>query len=456
MSVLIRHARALAAALLFCPLFCAFLAPNARCAEKLQELPALLSPILVAVPTDESVILNIVNAEAHLKGELRYREQDAEKWLSIPVDIPGNNMESLQTGSKSYTLEKLRPATRYEFELWAEGKPVENGGGSFITRRPARQPFTFAVMTDAHVSPVYPDRSNVLRLCADAVAANKPDFVLHLGDNIHTVGSGHGGYALEENHPNVFYIYFRQVLGNLQSQGAQFVLNGNWEGENGWHPQPNRAWAKNARMLFTPGPDDKTFPQGGSADQDYYAFTWGGALFVVLNVTGYNSIDHCHTTGPGKADDWTLGKKQMAWLEKTLAASKEQWKFIFTHHAVGGNGGDEVNSRYGRGGGRAANVGEQAKVHALMKKYGVEAFFYAHDHVFTDMQVDGIHYICNGSTGAPWKFTTEETGYENYIPDSGFTIVNVDADKTTVRYVTPDRLYVKGQELYKTEISAPK
>jgi len=33
----------------------------------------------------------------------------------------------------------------------------------------------------------------------------------------------------------------------------------------------------------------------------------------------------------------------------------------------------------------------------------VQIFFYAHDHVFTDMVVDGIHYTLPGSAGAPWK-----------------------------------------------------
>ena len=97
-------------------------------------------------------------------------------------------------------------------------------------------------------------------------------------------------------------------------------------------------------------------------------------------------------------------------------------------------------------------MGEQAKVHELMRQYGVEVFFYGHDHVFTDMTADNIHYICNGSAGAPWKFTTEETGYESYIPDSGFTLVDVSADKAVIRYMRPDPQNPMGAELYKVEL----
>ena len=120
----------------------------------------------------------------------------------------------------------------------------------------------------------------------------------------------------------------------------------------------------------------------------------------------------CHLLGinPGLPDDWTLGAAQLAWLEQTLASATAEWRFTFIHHTVGGNAGNPIDSAYGRGGGRAARVGEQAIVHDLLMRHGVQIFFYAHDHVFTDMVVDGIHYTLPGSAGAPWKFTEFETG----------------------------------------------
>ena len=61
----------------------------------------------------------------------------------------------------------------------------------------------------------------------------------------------------------------------------------------------------------------------------------------------------------------------------------------------------------------------------MLRRYGVQIFFYAHDHVFTDMVVDGIHYTLPGSAGAPWKFDTSETGYTSFWPDSGYGRVKV-------------------------------
>ena len=92
---------------------------------------------------------------------------------------------------------------------------------------------------------------------------------------------------------------------------------------------------------------------------------------------------------------------------------------------MGGNAGDAENSAYGRGGGRAAHVGEQAWVHDLCVATGVQVFFYGHDHVFTDMVVDGMHYALPGTTSAPWRFTKKETGYDTSFPDSGYARVRV-------------------------------
>ena len=72
----------------------------------------------------------------------------------------------------------------------------------------------------------------------------------------------------------------------------------------------------------------------------------------------------------------------------------------------------------------------------------MQIFFYGHDHVFTDMVVDGIHYTLPGSAGAPWKFDESETGYTQYWPDSGYGKVSVNPDNVEVDFVN-----VNGQVL---------
>ena len=71
----------------------------------------------------------------------------------------------------------------------------------------------------------------------------------------------------------------------------------------------------------------------------------------------------------------------------------------------------------------------------MMRDYGVQIFFYGHDHVFTDMVVDGIHYSLPGSAGAIWMFTADETGYETSWPDSGWARVDVTPDDVHVQFL---------------------
>jgi hypothetical protein len=224
-------------------------------------------------------------------------------------------------------------------------------------------------------------------------------------------------------------------LGDALGNAAHFPVIGNWDGENGDYTEEEIQRSREQRLWCVPGPTPTTYPQGGSEHQDYYAFTWGDALFVVLNVMTYTPTSHLLSTYPGVADDWTLGDAQLAWLMDTLQQATSRWRFLMIHHAVGGAAGTEADSAYGRGGGQAAYVGEQALVHQLMLDYGVQIFFYGHDHVFTDIVVDDIHYTLPGSAGAPWKFSTYETGYLEYWEDSGYARVHVTADETTVDFV---------------------
>jgi hypothetical protein len=70
-----------------------------------------------------------------------------------------------------------------------------------------------------------------------------------------------------------------------------------------------------------------------------------------------------------------------------------------------------------------------------MIDHGVQIFFYGHDHVFTDMVVDDIHYSMPGSAGAIWMFDQYETGYEQYWLASGWGQVDVTPDSVHVQFV---------------------
>jgi hypothetical protein len=270
------------------------------------------------------------------------------------------------------------------------------------------------------------------------LAAERPDFTVSLGDVFDLHGRGFNWAFDSQERADAAHLEARRALGTLADAGAVYQIVGNWEGESGCHPGPQRAFAILARKRHAPNPRPESSRFGGGADEDYFAWEWGDALFVALNVRGYTPTAHhlgSDGANEGKPEDFTLGKEQREYLERTLAASDQRWKLLLMHHVVGGNGGNPEDSAYGRGGGRAAHVGEQEWVHELCRKHGVQVIFYGHDHVFTDAEVDGVHYTLPGTTSAPWRFKTEETGYEKYWPDSGYGRVHVSPEKLRVEFV---------------------
>jgi hypothetical protein len=344
----------------------------------------------------------------------------------------------------------------------------ESFAGRFTTARPRGSSFTFDVFSDCHVFPAAlepqlpPEAATEAAYLAGAIDAlqwyrktrelvafealscfermegEKPDFTVSLGDVFDLHGRGFNWAFDSQELADAAHLEARRVLGGLVGCGALYQVLGNWEGESGCHPQPQREFAIRARQRHAPNPRPDTTRFGGSADEDYFAWEWGDLLCVALDVRGHTKAPH-HLgndgAAEGKADDYTLGEEQKAFLERTLAGSDHLYKAIFIHHTVGGNGGNPDDSCYGRGGGRAAHVGEQAWVHDLMVKHGAQLFFYGHDHVFTHMEVEGVHYALPGTTSAPWRFSAAETGYTTFWPDSGYARVSVAPQKLHVEFV---------------------
>lgn len=388
-------------------------------------------------------------------------------------------------------LDGLEPGSAWRWRLLAV--EADGGGrsgaalrrelheGRVVTARPRGASFTFAVFSDSHVFPatleprlvpqVEQDERILLfvleelgwyRTAREAVAAEcaavlleigreKPDFAVSLGDVFDLHGRGFNWAFESQELADAAHLEARRALGDLAEAGALYQVIGNWEGESGCHPPEKRAFAIRARQRHVPNPRPGDSRFGGGPDEDYFAWEWGDALCAALNVRGYTPTPHhlgLEGELSGSPDDFTLGEAQKAFLAATLEKSDHLWKLLFIHHVVGGNGGNPADSAYGRGGGRAARVGEQAWVHELCLKHGVQVLFYGHDHVFTDQVVDGVHYTLPGTTSAPWRFKPEETGYEQYWPDSGYARVAVSPQRLKVEFVA-----LGGRALHEFEVA---
>jgi hypothetical protein len=407
--------------------------------------PELLGAPLTFAPTAGGFGLSVVLRSGDpLSLSARVRDEGRPAWreLGLAWSFPAADIAE-------WRVDGLQPGVRYQYEIrWPRSGGNEAArtlySGSAVTARPPGSAFTFALVTDSHITPRNPvpigaaaddfQERTLLAVTGD-VRVSDPDFMLNLGDTLDFHLFGFNDPPPHSSWTRLGYLNYRRLLGDTLGRAAHFPVIGNWDGENGCNTEEEIQRSRSQRLIYLPGPRAETYPEGGSLNGDFYAFTWGDALFVVLNVMTYTPTCHLLGTNPGLPDDWTLGSDQLTWLSKTLAASTSRWKFLFIHHTVGGAAGNPIDSAYGRGGGQAAHVGEQGTVHNLMLRYGVQIFFYAHDHVFTDMIVDGIHYTLPGSAGAPWKFTQAETGYDQYWPDSGHARIAVGPTETAVELV---------------------
>ncbi len=414
--------------------------------------PLLAVPPIVGRPTAGSVTLNVVAGGLPVELELSLEQDRETRGPSLEAALEAREARDL-------VIDGLDSGREYRYRIVARAEGREEvAAGGFVTRREPGEAFRFALLSDTHLpvpAPEWLDPKSAelflpeivdylgarlevgetIRQTMAQVREREVDFIICLGDLVHYWRGFNDPFPAAEA-ADFGYLDLRGHLGPAAAEAAFFAVVGNWDGESGWQPERLRRLAREARMRYLPNPRPATYEQGGGEHEDFYAWAWGDALFVVLNVASYTPTAHTLSEDDdGTADDWTLGGEQLAWLEATLVGSQERFKLLFIHHPVGGRGGDEKSSAYGRGGGRAARIGEQARVHELMLEHGVQAFFYGHDHVFTDMVVDGVHYTLPGSAGAPWKFPAEETGYEDFDERSGFALVHVEPAGLEVEFL---------------------
>ncbi len=409
----------------------------ARRAEA-ASAPQLGLPPLLSRPTGSSILINARNGPEDGSAVVELLAGGTQEVLRTTPSITVN-----AGGMLEVTLDRLSPATRYGYRirvLAASGAEAVVAQGGFITTRGPDETFTAVLMTDPHTGTFAEGSAQVAVM--DTVIRNvvrdKPDFVLALGDNV-AWGSSRGEAQQAAAGAEAAYEMYRRHMGPITSNAPHFSVVGNWEGESGKFPPASLDIVRAVRHRLLPNPDHRTYPEGGGSGQDYFAFTWGSALFVMLNVQSYTkpsgTLPLPARGDVSLVDDWTLGPEQLAWLENTLRRSTQQFKFIGIHHAVGGNAGNPTDTLYGRGGARAVSVGEQRVVHQMMRDYGVQIFFYGHDHVFVDDIVDGIHYTLPGSFGAPWHFDPGVTGYSRYWADSGHARLTVSPKEAKVEFV---------------------
>jgi hypothetical protein len=239
-------------------------------------------------------------------------------------------------------------------------------------------------------------------------AADNPDFMLSLGD---IFGDDHEPFTITSGALDSLHRDYRPFLGKICHSIPFYVCLGNHEGENDYYysfTPPNNlcVWGTQWRKFYYPNPYPNDFysgntdvePYGIGNPENYYSWTWGDALFVVLDV--YRS--QCDTSAKPNGWNWSLGLPQYTWLKNTLENSDAQFKFVFAHHIRGQGRGGITNAKFYEWGGYEQNgttynfpnkrPGWAKPIHQLFKDNGVNIFFQGHDHVFAHEVLDSVTY----------------------------------------------------------------
>jgi hypothetical protein len=397
-----------------------------------QEIPLMMEagPVsgdfqcteLLAFPTDTAVQIHLIpRRDMELSVEYGAGELDQS---TPPVTVRGGEPHI-------FRIEDLKPDTEYFYRIEGETHRVH-------TARPPGSTFTFAVQADPHL-----DENSSLTVYSNTlknIAAEQPDFLIDLGDS-----------SMVDKLPQKTDMAMTQrnlLMRNWYAQICHSIplvqVMGNHDGEAGWlfygGRQSEGARAEAVRRRFYPSAfDEKT----------YGAWTWGDALFVVIDPYRYMA----QKTGK-KTDGWgfTLGETQYRWLRATLENSTAKYKFVFGHQLVGGDeqgrggveradwfewGGRDPDGKY-RFDEKRPRWGKP--IHQLFVDTGVNIYFHGHDHFYARQEKDGVIYqlvpqpaLENSKTpghAAEYGYTTGDIR-----SGSGFMLVTVSPSGYETKFV---------------------
>jgi hypothetical protein len=427
-------------------------------------------------PTADSIQISVVPAENDANLYVEYGTVSGTYPFSTATQatISGTRNIFSPTG--------LSPETKYYYRVRYKRTQATLFGArtehTFKTKKSIGTQFSFGIETDSHIYQKWSQNKCgeldynallVFQQTLNNVSDSNADFLINMGDYVQThclncsvcspdtdvngesPGGGttlpQKGTVMSQREAELRYRVAGWQYENISHSIPVFLSLGNHDGESGFVDEDasildtTAEYSRSARLLSRPNP--YSVYNAGDVNGGYYSFEWGDALFVVLDCMRYP------TTAPTVPDDWTLGATQLAWLEDTLKNSTKKWKFLFSHHLIGGEPDILVHYQYGRGGLKATDnndingtfLGEQATIHQLMKTYGAQVFFYGHDHLFafgekTNLtgNKDGIFYVTGGMssdyTDTAWFNTANVIDAYDYNNDG---VIDANATKGFVR-----------------------
>lgn len=220
------------------------------------------------------------------------------------------------------------------------------------------------------------DQNGIAKQLVAAHRRGAFDFAVAAGDNIYPNGSGRH-----------FIKNFEKPFAELLKDRVRFhAVLGNHDVEEGRQ-------------------DQTRYPLFNMGGRNYYTLKHGDGLLDVLML---DSTD-CDTT-------------QVGWVEQELKASAARWKVVVLHHPL-----------YSSGKKHGSNVALRNTLEPLFMRYGVNAVFAGHDHIYERSKPqNGIQHFVTGAGGKSRRGGVNLKSpirAASYDEDNHFLLIDVDHDR---------------------------
>lgn len=419
-------------------------------------VPAHDYDLILARPENHSVTVSVL-AYRELEGQIAFGPQagattNQTALRRLKAGEPGEFILDLLAADTKYFY-------RFRWRLPGATAFTDSAEAAFQTARPPGRRFVFTLTADVHLDEH--TSAEVYQQALANIRADAPDFHIDVGNLFMTDKHATRDEAARQ------YLAQRFYLGQIGS--PLFLALGVHDGEASRYddgsPDSLAAWSNALRKKYFPNPMPDAFyagntsrhPQSGLLE-NYFAWTWGDALFVVLDPYRY-SLRSGGRNSDGWA--WSLGREQYDWLARTLKGSPTKYKFIFIHNLLAGDqssrGGVEI-AGFNEWGGKNLDGTEgfaqhrpdwPMPVHRLLLQNHVTAIFRAHDNFYARQELDGILYLMvpQPSFAGNDRIRNLQTyGYKQgvFLGNAGHVRVTVAPENVQVEYVktSPNRTVV--------------
>jgi predicted phosphodiesterase len=348
---------------------------------------------------------------------------------------------------------------------------------SFHTQRTNGNTFSFVVQADPHMDSQ--TDTAIYARCLKNQLEDNPDFMIDLGDFIMTDKLQNSSKIV----PRDTIPYRCKLLRSYYEIACHsvplYIALGNHEGEAGWYLNGTAnniaVWNSIERKKYFLNPYPDNFYTGDTTNNNYigkrgnyYSWTWGDALFIVLDPYWYTNPKPDSLNGWR----WTLGRTQYDWLKKTLENSTAKFKFVFAHQIIGGDpegrGGLEYADKYEWGGNNLDGTsgfsvnrpGWYKPIRQLLTEHRVTVFFHGHDHFFGKQpDKDCLIYQETPQPSHPNFSTASQAAAYGYfqgqiLPNSGHIRVTVNSLGVQVDYVRAYKAANETTTRHNKDISA--